>query len=97
MYNKWAFQLHATFEQLTGPKGLKEPEATLEPRVHECMRHSPELYCSQFTYIWWCDIIPPWLGKEHSNCLRVPEATLEPRVPELRATLVLFPPTLLRF
>ena len=36
---------------LTGPKGLTEPEATLEPRVHECVRHTSELYCSHVTYI----------------------------------------------
>ena len=24
---------------------LREPEATLEPRVHECVRHTSELYC----------------------------------------------------
>ena len=36
---------------LTGPKGLREPEATLEPRVHECVQHSSELYCSHVTYI----------------------------------------------
>ena len=43
-------ELRATVEPLTGPKGLREPEATLEPRVHECVRHSSELYCSQLTY-----------------------------------------------
>ena len=39
--------MRATFEPLTGPKGLREPEATLEPRVHECVRHSSELYLAQ--------------------------------------------------
>merc|ERR1712055_582215 len=33
-------RVRATFERLTGPKGLREPEATLELRVHECVRHS---------------------------------------------------------
>ena len=59
----------ATFEPLTGPKGLREPEATLEPRVHECVRHSSRTVLFP-TYIQWCDIIPPWLGKEHSNRVR---------------------------
>merc|ERR1711911_484342 len=42
-----ACDIRATFERLTGPKGLREPEATLEPRVHECVRHSSELYWAQ--------------------------------------------------
>ena len=44
-------ELRATFEPLTGPKGLREPEATLEPRVHECVRHTSELYRCHVTYI----------------------------------------------
>ena len=36
--------------RFTGPKGLREPEATLEPRVHECVRHLPELYRSHLSY-----------------------------------------------
>ena len=39
--------MRATFEPLTGPKGLREPEATLEPRVHEYVRHSSQLYWAQ--------------------------------------------------
>ena len=30
---------------------LREPEATLEPRVHECVRHTSELYRCHVTYI----------------------------------------------
>ena len=41
----------ATFEPLTGLKGLREPEATLELRVHECVRHTSQLYCCHVTYI----------------------------------------------
>ena len=44
-------ELRATVEPLTGPKGLREPEATLEPRVHECVRHTSELYRCHVTYI----------------------------------------------
>ena len=42
---------------------------TLEPCVHECVRHLSRTVFIP-TYIQWCDIIPPWLGKEHSNRVR---------------------------
>merc|ERR1712055_1289156 len=37
--------------RFSGPKGLREPEATLELSVHECVRHTSELYYSRVTYI----------------------------------------------
>ena len=41
----------ATSVQLIGSKGLREPEATLERRVHECVWHMSELYCSHVKYV----------------------------------------------
>ena len=58
-FKKWIAQkrklifwvLKKVSPKLVSPKGLREPEATLEPRVHECVRHTSELYCSHVTYI----------------------------------------------
>merc|ERR1711911_268636 len=86
------FKPRATFERLTGTKGLREPEATLEPRVHECVRHTSELYRCHVTYIGvtlsplgWVPTFEPRATFERltgPKCLREPEATLEPRVHE---------------
>ncbi len=59
---KATLEPRATFEPLTGPKGLREPKATLELRVSNRSVLIP-------AYIYWCDIINPWLVyRADGNC-----------------------------
>ena len=73
--------MRATFEPLTGPKGLREPEATLELRVHECVRHSLELYWAQvylsLSFVFACltphniviEFLVPRASQKYSTCM----------------------------